>query len=171
MNASPSVLRRASAWSGPSLDEVSGLSELVLVGLGSGAVGAYAGVLYERRRYVEERAKERMAALWDLERALRFAGDQLTLEGGRRPGSFLMDAEQAAFPYYDTLPLDIRDALEPDVRRSTSFEDGDALVDVARKLRAYLEKEEGEAARGTPTGHGSRPASRFSRAWSSLKEN
>lgn len=110
-----------------------------------------------------------MAALWGLQRALRFAGDQLTLKGAGQPGPFLRDAEKAAYRYYHTLPRDIRNALEGDV--PGSFQTADALLGAASKLRAYLEAEQAEAVRAEPSSVGGRVGSRFSRAWASLKES
>lgn len=114
------------------------------VGLSSGALGALASGHVNRRRYQEEQADKRLVALWGLERVLRLGSEHVVGERRRQIGPTLMDAENAALPYYHTLPPELQKALEDGLEiipgYTSPMEESDQWSVVGRQLRDYLER-------------------------------
>lgn len=127
----------------------------LLVGLGSGVVGAFMGAYTQRSIYLHQRKEERASVLWVYQRALEHARDfhliRTKIASGEQPQEAAPtppeplpgEAKRAAIPYFHILPLDLQRLLDKDEVFFDTWPWGQAeLVEQqAEALKRHLEYE------------------------------
>lgn len=116
----------------------------LLVGFGSGLVGAFAGAWAQRFVYRTQREDERLDDLWHYQRVLQIVAEYYTNER-RSPGNVDMgEAEKRVFRHFRHLPGHLVDLLELDAHGAArnGYEEGEYLWDRASALKEYLKTQQ-----------------------------
>jgi hypothetical protein len=115
----------------------------LVVGFGSGLVGAFAGGWAQRWLYQARREDERLDDLWEHYRTLKVVSEQLMEERGGDVEVDLHDLERRLYRHFRYIPLDLTAALEVDEMAGARnrFEFGENLSIKAGALRRYLEQQ------------------------------
>lgn len=116
----------------------------LLVGFGSGLVGAFAGGWAQRWVYRVGRDDKRLDELWEYHRVLEVTAEQLMDERhGDADGSELATLERRLFRHFRYLPQNVITAIEADEAAGTHtrYEIGENLSSKAATLRTYLDQQ------------------------------
>jgi hypothetical protein len=121
----------------------------VVVGFGSGVVGAFAGGWAQRWLYGVRREDERLDDLWEYYRVLKIVSEHLTNEREGSSSVDLRDLERRVYRHMRYLPGELTVILEADESSWTSsiHEIGENLWTKASALKGYLDQE-GHKVRG-----------------------
>lgn len=115
----------------------------LVVGFGSGLVGAFAGGWAQRWLYRTRREDDRLDDLWEVYRALKVLSEQLMEERGGDVAVDIHDLERRLYRHFRYMPAELTAALEVDETSGArnSFEFGENVSVKAGALKRYLDQQ------------------------------